>query len=261
VVLKNVDGIQFEIVADASMKSMHGAWSSIGAGDFDGDGDQDLILGNLGENHRFNVDEQHPMHLYAVDLDQNGTIDPLTTAYWANVHGKMEEYPINYLDELAAQSPYFRKTFTSYTAFSYADVSKIFDPKIIPAENVFSITTTSSYVLWNEDGNYVWQRLQMEAQTAPIRKMLVSDFNNDGFEDIILGGNDYTYDVSTGYYSANKGTVLLGDSGQNFIMLPPAKSGFTVDGQVESLMLFEGNPSLVVTGLNRKPVKVFQLKD
>ena len=52
------------------------------AGDFDQDGDDDYIAGNLGENHRFTVSDQYPLNLYALDLDIDGNIDPISTAYW-----------------------------------------------------------------------------------------------------------------------------------------------------------------------------------
>ena len=64
------------------IESMHGIWYSITAGDFDQDGDNDYILGNLGENHRFTVSDQYPLRIYAFDLDLNGTLDPISTGYW-----------------------------------------------------------------------------------------------------------------------------------------------------------------------------------
>jgi len=258
-VLKNQEGQQFEIQVIPDFQMMTGSWSSIQAGDFDMDGDDDLILGNLGENHRFNISKKYPMKLYAIDLDQNGSIDPLTTAFWPNSYGKMEEYPINYLDELAAQSPYFRKIFTSYKQFSYATVGNIIDLENIPVESIYTINTTSSYVLWNDQGTFRWEVLPKETQVSPIREMLVHDFNGDSFPDVLLGGNDYTYDVSTGYYDANKGIILLsnGKSG-GFSVLTSSASGLNINGQVESLHYIGGSPPLVIVGINREKIDVFE---
>jgi hypothetical protein len=33
------------------------------------------------------------------------------------------------------------------------------------------------------------------AQVSPIKKTIVRDFNNDSYPDVILAGNDHTYDI------------------------------------------------------------------
>ena len=152
-------------------------------------------------------------------------IDPLSTAYWKDVYGNMQEYPINYMDELASQSPYFRKNFTGYADFSYASMKRIFDVENIPKEAVHKITTTSSYVLWNDKGAFVWEELPKKAQISPIKKMLVHD-NGDSYPDVLVGGNDHSYNVSTGNYDANKDQLMIskGASG-GFEILSPAETG------------------------------------
>lgn len=103
-------------------------------------------------------------------------------------------------------------------------------------------------------------------QVSPIKKMIVRDLNNDNYPDVILGGNDHTYDVSTGNYDANKGIVLLNNgnnvkNGQRvFKVLEPSQSGLLLQGMVESLLYFEGDTSLVVAGINRAKVALFEKK-
>ena len=82
------------------LEDHHGIWFSIIAGDFNKDGYEDFIVGNLGDNNRFTASDKYPLNLYAIDLDMDGTIDPIITAYWPDPKGKMKEYPLNYLDEL-----------------------------------------------------------------------------------------------------------------------------------------------------------------
>jgi len=60
------------------------------------------------------------------------------------------------------------------------------------------------------------------AQVSPITKTIVRDLNNDSYPDVILAGNDHTYDISTGYYDANKGIILLSKDNRPLIdLLPP----------------------------------------
>ena len=84
-------------------------------------------------------------------------------------------------------------------------------------------------------------------QVSPVKKMIVQDLNNDRYPDVIAGGNDYTYDISTGYYDALKGIVLISKGkSKAFDVLPPSKSGLLLQGMVESLLFFEGDTFLVV---------------
>jgi enediyne biosynthesis protein E4 len=245
------------------LESKQGIWSSIAAGDFNKDGNMDYIIGNLGENNRYTASDKYPLSLYAIDLDNDGTIDPMITAYWPDRFGKMKEYPVNYLDELWAQSSFFQMKFKDYTAFSYTSVDEMLDKAVLKRlEFKLNVNTTSSYILWNEKGKFRWEKLPRTLQVSPITKMIVQDFNGDGWPDVLVGGNDYTYDVSTGYYDANKGIVLLNrgphPKGEpTFDVLTPSQSGILLQGMVQSLLYLKGDTSLIVAGFNRSKAAVY----
>ncbi len=262
-ILKNMNGEKLIPPSIPEIAELHGLWYTVAAGDFDNDGDNDYILGNLGENHgRFNLSEKYPLTLYVLDIDLDGNIDPVSTAYWEDKDGKMTEYPINYMDELAGQSVYFERLFPSYKSFSYTTIDEMLDESIMSRlEFKLNVNTTSSYVMWNNDGEFSIEKLPLSLQVAPITESIVHDFNGDGYTDVLLGGNDHTYDVSTGYYDANKGMVLLSKGPeQSFEVLPPSKSGILLNGMVESLLYFEGDTPLVVGGINRSKAVVYKLK-
>jgi hypothetical protein len=265
VILKNVNGKELIPQNIPGLEDQHGIWYSLVAGDFNKDGYDDYIVGNLGENNRFHISDKYPMQLYAIDLDMDGTIDPLLTAYWPDKNSKMTEYPVNYLDELWSQSTFFQKKFKDYASFSYTGINDILDENILKRlEFKLYVNTTSSYILWNEKGKFRWEKLPKALWVSPIKKMIVEDFNGDNYPDVLLGGNDYTYDVSTGYYAANKGIVLLNkgekmEKGKpSFEVLSPSQSGILLQGMVESLLYFKGDTSLVVAGFNRAKVAVFE---
>jgi enediyne biosynthesis protein E4 len=259
-ILKNMNGKELRPVIIPEIEAQHGIWYSIVAGDFDNNGFIDFIVGNLGENNRFTISDKYPLNLYALDLDLDGTIDPIITGYWKDKNDKMTEYPVNYLDDLAGQSSYFQKKFNSYAAFSYAGIDDIFDSKVMKRlEAKLHVNTASSYIVWNHKGKFTWEKLPVELQTSPIKKMIVSDFNGDNFPDVLCAGNDYTYDVSTGYYDANKGIILLSKGkDRSFEVLSPSESGIVLQGMVESLIYLKGDTSLVVAGINRGKISVFE---
>jgi enediyne biosynthesis protein E4 len=171
----------------------------------------------------------------------------------------MKEFPVNYLDDLVAQSSFFKKKFKSYASFSYAPIDDIFDREIMKRIQLkLNVNTISSYVIWNNKGKFRWDKLPSEIQVSPVKKMIVRDFNGDNYPDILCAGNDYTYDVSTGYYDANKGVILLSKGkNQSFDVMTPSESGLVLQGMVESLLYFKGDTSLVVAGINRGKTSVF----
>jgi hypothetical protein len=265
VILKNMNGKELVPQIIPALEDKKGIWYSLVAGDFDQDGDDDYIAANLGDNHRFNVSDQYPLNLYAIDLEMDGTIDPLITAYWNDQNGKMKEYPINYLDELWSQSNYFQAKLNDYASFSFVSIDDILDENILKRlEFKLDVNTTSSYILWNDKTNFRWEKLPRSLQVSPIKKMIVLDINGDNWPDVLVGGNDYTYDIATGYYDSNKGIVLL-NKGKNqekekssFEVLPPSQSGILLQGMLESLLYFKGDTSLVVAGFNRAKATVFE---
>jgi len=52
------------------------------------------------------------------------------------------------------------------------------------------------------DDNYVVKQLPPEAQISPIYGFCVDDFNNDGYQDILEGGNFYKNQLSIGKFDA-----------------------------------------------------------
>lgn len=264
VLLKNMKGEELVPQILPELENRRGIWYSIVAGDFNKDGYEDFIVGNLGENNRFTASDKYPLNLYAIDLDGDGNIDPVITAYWKNTKGVMTEYPLNYLDELWSQSPYFRMLIKDYASFSLASIKHIINENTMQKlQFKLDVNTTSSYILWNDKGKFRWEKLNIPLQVAPITKMIVDDFNGDGYPDVLLGGNDYTYDVSTGYHDANKGFVLL-NRGRNqekgkpvFEILGPSKSGILLQGMLQSLLYLKGDTSLIVAGFNRAKTEVY----
>ena len=259
VILKNNSGQSFEEIQPGAMADRKGLWYSISNGDFDGDGDDDYLVGNLGKNHRFQVSTEYPMHLYPVDFDNNGVIDPFLTGYWPNNEGKMQEYPVSYLDELSAQTPFFSDMFETYTQFSQATVDDIME-RVSADDRSFYLefNTDGSYILWNNEGEFEWSELPQEFQVSPITGAVVADFNGDSFSDLLVGGNDYGYDISTGYYDANKGLLMLSQGeGQLFETLTPSQSGILLQGQLGTLLNFSQEKPFVVAGFNRKPSVVY----
>jgi hypothetical protein len=73
----NYDGKVFKNrTSSYGLEKTSGWWKSVDVADIDGDGDLDLIAGNIGLNHRLVTSEQYPVTMIAKDFDGNGSIDP-----------------------------------------------------------------------------------------------------------------------------------------------------------------------------------------
>ncbi len=173
----------------------------------------------------------------------------------------MTEYPINYLDELAGQSNYFKRKYEDYASFSYADIHDMLDSVLLERiEYTFTTNTTSSYILWNQGDSFEWEKLPDIAQVSPIKKMIVRDFNSDNLPDVILAGNDHSFDISTGYFDANKGLILMSKNGKPLSNLKTSsQSGLMLQGMLESLLYLDDKKPLIVAGFNRDKVETFTL--
>ncbi len=264
VLLKNMNGKKLVPQVIPELEEKHGIWYCLAAGDFDKNGYEDYIIGNFGDNNRFTISDRYPMRIYAIDPEGNGTIDPLVTAYWKDKNGVMTEYPVNYFDELLSQSDFFGRKIKNYASFSYESFSDIMGKEVMKkiAFNL-KVNTTSSYILWNDKGRFRWEKLPEQVQVAPAGKILVRDFNGDGWPDVLIAGNDYTYDLATGNYDANKGILLLNKGSKRkagepvFQVLEPSQSGILLQGMTESLLNIKGDTSFIVAGMNRSKVVVY----
>src|SRR5439155_673883 len=86
--------------------------SCVVAGDVNGDGREDLVLGNLGLNSYLRASPAEPARLYVGDFGHNGTREQILTFY---KHGV--SYPLAGRDELVRLLPQLRSRYPSYAAF------------------------------------------------------------------------------------------------------------------------------------------------
>jgi hypothetical protein len=258
VVLRNL-GTSFEL-KDTKLKNYRGWWNSIVAHDFDQDGDMDYVIGNLGTNNSFKVDEDNPLKVFAKDLDNNGSVEALTFCYSKMLDGNERLCPVHFWDELNQQSPRFRKQFKSYKQYSKSTMETLLSESDL--EDALVLDANFPYTIYVENlgnSNLQIKILPMRAQMAPINGMIVDDVNSDGFYDIILIGNDYGNEVFVGRHDAFTGLVLQGDGNGNFKSVLSSQSGFYVPNDAKALVNMVGaNHDLIIASQNRDRLRVFR---
>ena len=65
--------------------------------------------------------------------------------------------------------------------------------------------------------------------------LLIDDINNDGFQDLITGGNFSGVPPDLGRYDASFGEIFLGDGQGSFTSLNFHTSGFVVNGEIRQM--------------------------
>ncbi|MEE9362613.1 MAG: VCBS repeat-containing protein [Cellulophaga sp.] len=224
-----------------SLSNLKGWWNTIHKADLNNDGKLDLIVGNHGLNSRFKANTKNPIQLFLKDFDKNGFLDPILTFKADN--GK--NYPYALRHNLIDQIKSLKKIFPNYESFKDAGIKDIFTTEQLEGVLQVEANTLASVVLINKGGfNFSMEYLPFQAQLSPIYAIATHDFDNDGDQDIVLGGNLYNVKPEAGRYDATYGVYLENLGNMKFQSYKDGK-GFSVDGQIRDLVI--NNNKLIVT--------------
>ncbi|MFK8055649.1 MAG: VCBS repeat-containing protein [Saprospiraceae bacterium] len=241
-VFEPIDGAYEIISTDNGLSTSSGLWFSLAAIDADGDGDQDIIAGNLGLNTRFEASVESPLVLTGIDLDNNNQKDPVifgkkgTDKYW----------PYARREELTKQVPAFAKTYTRFASYARADMNAILGEKA--SRSFPKVEHLDSKLLVNEGGIFRMESLPDEVQYSAVRGITVLDVNADGVEDAVCVGNVYDMEMHGGSLDAGAGVVLLG-SRKAPLSSVASRGEFYAQGDTRSAHVVkgEGSPQILVT--------------
>jgi hypothetical protein len=236
---------------ESDVKNLNGWWNTIHKADLDNDGDLDFIVGNHGLNSRFKASPEKPITLFSKDFDKNGFIDPVL-AFRAD-NGK--DYPYALRHNLIDQMKGLKKKFPDYDSFKDASMDVIFSKEELDASNQLKTTILSSIVLINNGNtNFDVVELPVEAQFSSIYAITTNDFDNDGDQDIVLGGNLFSVKPEVGRYDAIYGVYLENEGNLKFKSHKNG-NGFFVKGEVRDLII---NDKKLIVARNSDSLAIFK---
>ncbi len=239
------------------LKDSNGWWFSLAVGDIDGDGDLDLVAGNLGLNFKYHASPDRPFEVYASDFDSNGTND-IVLGYYDD----KELFPLRGRQCSSEQMPFIKKKFPTYDAFGKAAITDIFNQEQLENAIHLKAKTFASILLKNEGSNFKVEKLPNEAQLSSINTILIDDFDDDGNNDILLAGNLYGAEVETPRADASHGLLLKGDGKGNFLPLPAEKSGLNLRGEVKSATSIKiKNVQSIVFAKNQDSLEILEISN
>lgn len=208
-----------------------GWWFSIQSADFDGDGDQDFIAGNLGENYKYRADENATFDIYFDDFDENSKGDIVLS--YKSIDG--EEYPVRGRECSSQQIPVIKKKFKNYESFANATVSDIYTENSLENSLHYQVKSFASSYFENTPDGFVRHDLPNLAQISSVNQIISRDFNKDGILDILLAGNLHSSEVETPRNDASNGVILFGDGDGNFIVSHNRENGWYSPGDVKDM--------------------------
>ncbi len=240
------------IEVKTNMLNMFGMWQSVNTCDIDNDGDEDIILGNIGENFYLKPNSTHPVKMWVTDFDRSGALSKVITRTLAN-----KDVPVFMKKDMTDQMVSLRKQNFKYGDYARKSVQDLFSPGLFKNLKPELFNFNSSCVAINEGhGQFTIKLLPTYVQFSSVNAILPTDLNNDGNIDLVLGGNMFGFLPQFSRVDASYGHVLLNDGKGKFTWLPPNHTGLEIPGEIKDIVELKNkkNKNLLFSVNNDYPI-------
>ena len=250
---KNTGG-SFSKLEHTGLEDQKGWWFSLETADIDGDGDQDIVAGNLGLNYKYKATADEPFEVYYYDFDENGKKDVVLTYYNFGI-----QYPLRGRECSSEQVPVIKDKFVNYDLFASADVATVYGESNLDNALHFEATNFASLYIENlGNGQFEINELPIETQLSSINDIVIQDFNQDGKLDILTAGNLFEAEVETARADAGFGLLMIGNGNGQFTAMSKDESGIYLPYNVKSLTEFKTNgKNYILAGCNNEQLHVY----
>lgn len=242
------DGTQLTPQFNNGLDQTHGWWNCIELGDFDQDGDLDIIAGNWGRNTKFQASTEKPLTLYSNDFDGNGSIETVLTHYHGN-----RETAFASKDELAKQMPFLNKKFLFYKDFAKASLEELLGAdKLEEATKRHVYELETSYFINDGKGNFFKGTLPMLVQSSSVNDIYLFKNNKESINELLMVGNNFEISTQLGRLDASHGILLKNDENGN--MQWDQSLGISGAARRIGKIMVNGKPNFIITMNNDAPI-------
>lgn len=236
-----------------NLSHFSGWWQSLAIADMDGDGDNDIVLGNFGDNFYLQPDSARPVKLWVNDFDMNTFPDKI---FSRTVNGK--DVTVFLKKDFTDAMPAMKKENLKHHDFANKTIQTLFSAELLKNSTVRNFNFSKSIIAYNEgNGNYTVLTLPMTAQLSSINSILCDDINGDGKTDLVVGGNITGCLPQFGRLDANYGLVFMNKGNREFEEVPSGNTGITLTGMVKDIKAIRGSGSKHLLFLRNNDFPVF----
>tara|TARA_R100001369_G_scaffold20091_1_gene36674 strand:+ start:160003 stop:163359 length:3357 start_codon:yes stop_codon:yes gene_type:complete len=236
-----------------------GWWNTIEAADIDGDGDQDLIIGNKGSNIPYKPSIEQPMKMWINDFDSNGSIEQIVTQ-----HRNGKDYPLHMKREMISQLVFLKKENLKASEYAKKSINELMPKDKLNNVIVKDVVISETIIAINNGkGNFEIKKMPSRIQFSSVNSISSIDINKDGNLDLVMAGNNYEFKPQFSRQDVSFGDVLLGDGKLNFNLQDYAKSGFSIKGEVKHLGQFKdkNGRQFIIVAINDEKPKIFEINN
>lgn len=251
------NGSKFEELNNTNLADLYGWWQTVVSEDINGDGQKDLIFGNIGENFYLRPGRNAPVKMWLNDFDQNGTTDQFLTK---TIHGK--DVPVFLKRDITDQFPALKKQNLKHSNYAKKSVQELFDKDLIDKSIVKEFNYCSSIAAINDGrGSFTVHKLPAIAQLTSVNAICITDINNDHKPDLILGENKFNFPPQFGRLDAGNGDILINKSNGEFEWVEPAISGLNIRGEMKDIKEIDNkNTRYILIVQNDQSPVLYKLK-
>lgn len=219
------------------LSALNGWWQCVLAGDFDGDGRADLVLGNWGLNSSYALQAGRPSL-------EDGRVRPLWLFHWMSAEGRssMEAYqdsdgrmlPVHGLARWLPVAPWLAERFPTHRAFAAATLPEILGDRFADAGRL-ECRWLTSIILLNRGGGFDARALPGLAQLGPVFAWAAEDFDGDGRLDLYGAQGYFRHRFGRLREDAGEGVFLFGRGDGTFEPVSTGDLGFRLTGEQKSV--------------------------
>jgi hypothetical protein len=250
----NNNGVFENIAGKNGLDKEIGWWFNVTETDINNDGNKDYLLGNVGKNIKFKVSVDKPLRVYADDFDDNGTNDLVLSYKYNDIF-----VPARGRECTSLQMPFIAEKIPTFNEFANSSLQDIYGEGLNTAYEREVNQFNSMLLINNGDGTFKKVILPIMAQTMPILDAASIDYNNDGFEDLVIVGNIYNTEVETPRLDNPYGLILVSNTKNGYNVVEPKESGFYLSGNAKSVETVSINgKSYIIVANNNSSIEVFE---
>ena len=250
-ILRN-DGDKFSNKTDSDLSDTKGLWMTATVGDMDKDGDEDLIVGNVGNNLPIKATRERPFKMFVSNIHKADDFK-VDLAYFQND----TLYPWFKWERVAQSHSHILSKYRKHNTFGKAQFANIYGKGYLGNTTEFEVQTLESVYLENKGkGDFDIKSLPKKAQIGPIGDALMIDIDGDGSRDLIVMPENIKTDVTIPRLDAGKVELLMFDEKGNFETVNPIIYGISIDSKYTEIKVIKlgtrSTTGLLIAGVNKK---------